>query len=58
MNALQLRYMTMAALLMATPGCRLVEGIFKAGVWAGVIIVVFIALLIFGAMRLFGGGRA
>jgi cytosine/uracil/thiamine/allantoin permease len=38
--------------------CDLVEGIFKAGVWSGVIIVVIIlALIIWLISKVFGGRR-
>ncbi|WAC42406.1 hypothetical protein [Pedobacter sp. SL55] len=38
--------------------CELVEGIFKAGVWTGVIlVVVVIALIIWLAAKLFGGRK-
>ncbi len=34
------------------PGCQAIEGIFKAGVWTGIIVVVaIIALIIFLATR-------
>lgn len=39
-------------------GCDLVEGIFKAGIWTGVIIVVLIlALVIWLVSKVFGGRR-
>jgi hypothetical protein len=35
-------------------GCEVIEGIFKAGVWTGIIIVVlFIALIIFLIRKIF-----
>jgi len=38
--------------------CELVEGIFKAGVWSGIIIVVIVvALLIWILSKVFGGGK-
>ncbi|MDQ8004361.1 MAG: hypothetical protein REI64_06135 [Pedobacter sp.] len=55
------RYMPLAlvALLATTlSSCELVEGIFKAGVWTGIIVVVvIIALVIWLAAKLFGGRR-
>ncbi|TCO23623.1 hypothetical protein EV200_10589 [Pedobacter psychrotolerans] len=39
--------------------CELVGGIFKAGVWVGVIVVVVVvALLIWILSKIFGGGRS
>ncbi|UMY65388.1 MULTISPECIES: phosphatidate cytidylyltransferase [unclassified Flavobacterium] len=43
------RYFSLACLLAAVPlisGCELAEGIFKAGVWVGVLVVVGIIALI------------
>lgn len=38
--------------------CELIGGIFKAGVWSGVIIVVVVvALLIWILAKVFGGGK-
>lgn len=38
--------------------CSVIEGIFKAGVWSGIIVVVLvIALIIFIASKFFGGGN-
>jgi hypothetical protein len=42
-----------ATLAMSMTGCRAVAGIFKAGVWTGVIVIGFLLLLGFGATRLF-----
>ncbi|MGV3547817.1 MAG: hypothetical protein ACO1N4_12195 [Pedobacter sp.] len=51
--------LTLVALLATTlSSCELVEGIFKAGVWTGIIVVVvIIALVIWLAAKLFGGRR-
>ena len=39
--------------------CELVEGIFKAGVWSGVIIVIVVlALIIWLISKVFGGGKS
>ncbi|WP_199748394.1 MULTISPECIES: hypothetical protein [unclassified Pedobacter] len=48
------------ALLCTTlSSCELVEGIFKAGVWSGIIIVVVVvALLIWILSKVFGGGKS
>lgn len=47
------------ALLATTlTSCELVEGIFKAGVWSGVIIVVIVlALIIWLVSKVFGGRK-
>ena len=47
-----------ALLLTTLTSCELVEGIFKAGVWSGVIIVVIVlALIIWLVSKVFGGRR-
>ncbi|WP_197082379.1 hypothetical protein [Pedobacter sp. BMA] len=39
--------------------CELIGGIFKAGVWSGIIIVVVVvALLIWILAKVFGGGKS
>lgn len=40
-------------LLLGIGGCELVEGIFKVGLWAGVIIVLLLVILIWLISRLF-----
>ncbi len=49
--------LAIVALLVTTlSSCELVEGIFKAGVWSGIIIVVIVlALIIWLASKVFGG---
>lgn len=51
--------LSLVALLVTTlSSCELVEGIFKAGVWTGIIlVVVVVAIVIWLAAKLFGGGR-
>lgn len=45
-----------ALLSTSLASCELVEGIFKAGVWTGVIVVVLVlALIIWLISRIFGG---
>jgi cytosine/uracil/thiamine/allantoin permease len=48
------------ALLVTTlSSCSMVEGIFKAGVWSGIIVVVVVlALIIWVISKIFGGGRS
>ena len=36
-------------------GCAAIEGIFKAGVWVGVIAVAIVLAVIFGLVRAFSG---
>jgi hypothetical protein len=40
------------ALLALLPGCAAIEGIFKAGVWVGVIAAAFVLAVAFGLVRL------
>lgn len=48
--------MLVALLATTLTSCDLVEGIFKAGMWSGVIIVVIIlALIIWLVSKIFGG---
>lgn len=48
--------MLVALLATTLTSCELVEGIFKAGIWTGVIIVVIIlALVIWLISKVFGG---
>ncbi|KIO77582.1 hypothetical protein TH53_08645 [Pedobacter lusitanus] len=55
------RYLPLAfvALIMTTlSSCQLVESIFKAGVWSGIIVVVVVlALIIWVVSKIFGGGN-
>jgi hypothetical protein len=46
------------ALLVSLSSCELVEGIFKAGVWVGVLMVVgVVALVFFLISKVFGGRK-
>ncbi len=49
--------LTLIALITATlSSCSVVEGIFKAGVWSGIILVVIVvAVIIWVISKLFGG---
>ncbi|MCZ4242632.1 hypothetical protein [Pedobacter punctiformis] len=52
--------LVLIAFLCSTLGsCQLIEGIFKAGVWSGVIIVVVVlALIIWILAKIFGGSKS
>ncbi|SEA15919.1 hypothetical protein [Pedobacter hartonius] len=52
--------LALIALLVTTlSSCSLVEGIFKAGVWSGIIVVVVVlALIIWVISKIFGGGKS
>ena len=46
----------MLALILSLGSCQVIQGIFNAGVWAGVLmVVVVIALIIVILAKLFGG---
>ena len=47
----------LSALALSLNSCRIVGGIFKAGVWVGVIAVVLVVGLLFGLVRMLGGSR-
>ncbi len=49
---------TLTLLLTTLSSCELVGGIFRAGMWFGIIaVVVVVGLVIFLIAKLFGGGR-
>ena len=41
---------TLTAMLVTLSGCELVKGVFKAGMWTGVIVVAVIAALVFAVL--------
>jgi hypothetical protein len=43
------------ALASSLSGCRLVEGVFKAGFWSAIVIALAVFALAWGAMRVFRG---
>ena len=45
--------LVLVPLVLSLSGCRVIEGIFKAGVWVGVIGILFVVALIFGISRAF-----
>lgn len=45
----------LATLVMSLNGCAVIGGIFKAGMWAGVIAVALFIGLLFGVVRMLGG---
>ena len=40
---------------LALSGCAAIEGIFKAGVWVGVLAVAIVLAVVFGLVRVFNG---
>ncbi len=51
-------YVILATLMVSLTSCEAIKGIFKAGVWSGIIMVVLgVALVIWVVSKLFGGGR-
>ncbi len=48
--------LAIAALLVSTTGCRAIEGIFKAGVWVGVVVVLLLLAIGFAVSRMFVRG--
>lgn len=54
----KLQLFSVLALLLTLSSCQLVGDIFKAGMWAGVLmVVVVVGLVIFLIAKLFGGGK-
>jgi len=52
----KIQLFSVLALLLSLSSCQLVGDIFKAGVWAGVLlVVVVVGLVIFIIAKLFGG---
>ena len=47
----------LAALALSLNGCAVIGGIFKAGVWVGVLAVALVIGLLFGLVRMLGGSR-
>ena len=43
------------AAALSISGCAAIEGIFKAGVWVGVIAVAIVLAVVFGLVRAFSG---
>jgi len=60
MNIKKYSPIALVALLMTTlSSCSMIEGIFKAGVWSGIIVVVVVlALIIWVISKIFGGGKS
>ncbi|OZI07739.1 hypothetical protein BWI93_12845 [Siphonobacter sp. BAB-5385] len=50
-------YLVLLSITMSLTSCEAIKGIFKAGVWSGIIMVVLgIAVVIWVVSKLFGGG--
>lgn len=54
----KLQVATVLSLILMLSSCQAIEGIFKAGVWAGVIIVVLVIALIIFIISKVSGGRS
>jgi hypothetical protein len=44
------------AVMASVEGCRAIEGIFKAGVWVGVVIAIVVIGIVIAVVRGFGAG--
>lgn len=55
-NISTLAFLTLAvSTLLTIPGCGAIEGIFKAGMWIGILGVVAVVAIIFIIVKSFGG---
>jgi len=52
-NRFSVFFAVLVSAVLLAPGCEVIGGIFKAGMWVGVIVVVLILALIFGIGRMF-----
>jgi hypothetical protein len=50
-GTLDLTLATLVVTLLGTSGCRAIEGIFKAGVWVGIVGLVILLAVVFGIAR-------
>jgi hypothetical protein len=57
LEKLNLTALAIATALLGTTGCRAIGALFKAGVWFGVIVIAFLALVAFAVTRLFARPR-
>lgn len=51
-GGLDLTLVTITAALLGSSGCRAIEGIFKAGVWTGIVAFVLVLALVFGVVKM------
>jgi hypothetical protein len=56
--ALDLTLAAIVTALAGSSGCRAIEGIFKAGVWTGIVGFIVLLAIVLGVMKLFTGSRA
>jgi hypothetical protein len=49
----RVKLLIILSLIMLIGGCSLLEGVFEAGFWAGLIGVLVLLLIIFGIIKLF-----
>jgi hypothetical protein len=58
LNGVPAYFLSLLAMATLLSSCEVVKGIFKAGVWTGIIIVVVVvAAIIWILAKLFGGGK-
>jgi hypothetical protein len=57
-DGLGLPLMIIAAALAGSTGCRAVTGVFRAGLWTGIVGFVLVFALVFGVVRMLGHRRA
>ena len=55
---LELTLASIVTVLLGSSGCRAIEGIFKAGVWTGIVGFIVLLAIVLGVMKLFTSSRA
>ncbi|MDB5216796.1 MAG: hypothetical protein JWO86_4723 [Myxococcaceae bacterium] len=55
---LDLTLASIAIVLLGSSGCRAIEGIFKAGVWTGILGFILLLAIVLGVLRMISHSRA
>ena len=55
---LDLTFAAILTALLGSSGCRAIEGIFKAGVWTGIVGFIVLLAIVLGVVKLVAGARA